>query len=320
MSTLLHRIRAVSAAARETGALKPIDTNYVVLSQNEEASPPFMVYVLTNLARKEADKRRNDPTASASAKDNTFNPFLPYEPAMYVEDVGQHHVMLLNKFNVVDNHTLIVTKRFEHQSSLLTCSDMHAMWSCLSKLDALAFYNAGTIAGASQRHKHLQLVPTPLVPQSPADTPFEHAVLLDIPCGKPYKSPHLPYVHILMRMDDCASAAKGEHYQQAASTSMSRYVHLLDMMAQQISQPEQPPAVYAEDNAVEERQPFPYNLLITNRWMMMVPRRNECFEDVSVNSLGFAGCLLVKNEQMLEKVKKVGGMAVLKATTFPSTD
>ena len=34
---------------------------------------------------------------------------------MYVCDVGERHVCLLNKFNVVDRHILIVTKEYEEQ-------------------------------------------------------------------------------------------------------------------------------------------------------------------------------------------------------------
>jgi len=37
----------------------------------------------------------------------------------------------------------------------------------------------------------------------------------------------------------------------------------------------------------------PYNLLATRRWMLVVPRRQERYEKISVNALGFAGSLFV---------------------------
>ncbi len=74
---------------------------------------------------------------------------------------------ILNKFNVVDNHLLIVTREFEQQRSLLTLRDFEALWRCLNEYDSLGFYNGGPEAGASQPHKHLQLVPLPLAPQGP---------------------------------------------------------------------------------------------------------------------------------------------------------
>ena len=42
----------------------------------------------------------------------------------------------------------------------------------MAEFEGLAFYNAGTVAGASQRHKHLQMVPLPLGP-GPAPTPMD---------------------------------------------------------------------------------------------------------------------------------------------------
>ena len=39
-----------------------------------------------------------------------------------------------------------------------------ALGACLREVDGLAFFNGGSDAGASQRHKHLQLVPFPFLP------------------------------------------------------------------------------------------------------------------------------------------------------------
>ena len=41
-------------------------------------------------------------------------------------------------------------------------ADFDALARGLAAIDGLAFYNGGTVAGASQPHKHLQLVPVPL--------------------------------------------------------------------------------------------------------------------------------------------------------------
>lgn len=41
-----------------------------------------------------------------------------------------------------------------------------------------------------------------------------------------------------------------------------------------------------------------YNLIATDKFMLMVPRRKErAFEEVSVNSVGFAGSILFKNPE-----------------------
>src|SRR5919204_344974 len=55
----------------------------------------------------------------------------------------------------------------------------------------------------------------------------------------------------------------------------------------------------------------PYNLLATRRWMLVVPRRQERYESISVNALGFAGSLYVRNSAELALVRRAGPLDVL---------
>ena len=61
----------------------------------------------------------------------------------------------------------------------------------------------------------------------------------------------------------------------------------------------------------------PYNLLVTRDWMLLVPRSKEHFDTISVNALGFAGSLLVRNETELETVRERGPFEVLRHVSFP---
>jgi ATP adenylyltransferase len=56
-------------------------------------------------------------------------------------------------------------------------------------------------------------------------------------------------------------------------------------------------------------------MLLTHRWMLIVPRTREHWETVSVNALGFAGALLVQNETELEAVRHAGPMRLLAHVT-----
>ncbi|TMH28158.1 MAG: hypothetical protein E6H63_09175 [Betaproteobacteria bacterium] len=60
----------------------------------------------------------------------------------------------------------------------------------------------------------------------------------------------------------------------------------------------------------------PYNLLVTRDWMLVVPRRQERYESISVNALGFAGSLFVRDAAELELVRRAGPMNVLRAVTL----
>ncbi|MFC6668941.1 hypothetical protein [Marinobacterium aestuariivivens] len=58
-----------------------------------------------------------------------------------------------------------------------------------------------------------------------------------------------------------------------------------------------------------------YNLLLTEDWMLLVPRSRERVGDVSVNALGFAGMLLVKRREQAQWLKRQGLMNALVAVT-----
>ena len=61
----------------------------------------------------------------------------------------------------------------------------------------------------------------------------------------------------------------------------------------------------------------PYNLLVTRRWLLLVPRAEEYFEGISINALGFAGTFLVKNNSELEMLRKQGPMTALQRVSLP---
>jgi ATP adenylyltransferase len=55
-----------------------------------------------------------------------------------------------------------------------------------------------------------------------------------------------------------------------------------------------------------------YNFLMTRRWMMLVPRSSEKYEGISINGIGYAGGLLVRNATELALVRAAGPMEILK--------
>lgn len=64
-----------------------------------------------------------------------------------------------------------------------------------------------------------------------------------------------------------------------------------------------------------------YNVIITTSYIHLVPRLKEKYttkggREISINSLGFAGMVLVKEEVALEDVKEVGVVEVLKGVGF----
>lgn len=283
--TLWERAVAQSRYALESGALYPIPTESTVIEQN---GIRFLVRILSSLARKEEAKQQQQVEKS----DKNFNPFLPYDRDLFVADLSDTHVCLLNKYNVVDHHLLIITRDFEDQETLLTLNDFVALWVCLAEVEGLGFYNSGKLAGASQRHKHLQLVPLPLLPTGeniPIETAFTTA-MWDGPVGKT----SLPFRHAICRLSWNEQLSP----QQAAQISLDAYYTLLNVLD-----------LY---RSADRQLIGAYNLLVTRQWMLIVPRRQEQFGSIPVNSLGFAGTLFVRSQEQFEQLQGISPLNLLK--------
>lgn len=59
------------------------------------------------------------------------NPFLPYDEQLWVQHLSDTHTLLLNKFNLVAHHVLVVTRAFESQDDRLNERDLSATWHVL---------------------------------------------------------------------------------------------------------------------------------------------------------------------------------------------
>jgi len=281
---LAQRVGRCWQQARASGALIPLITRVATI---RDGGVEFVVRV----AERWAEKLNSTSDRSTGATESS--PFLPpYEPDLYVGDVSATHVALLNKFPVIENHLLIVTRSFEEQTAALTADDFVALLHGLAAIDGLAFYNGGAEAGASQRHRHLQVVPLPLGPESsrlPAQPWLDRALLSSDGIGH---NSELPFEHCIARLprqwldDPRASGAEALELYRA----MWRYLGR---------------------NPSGPWQPQPYNLLATRDWLWLVPRRREGLQGLSVNALGFAGALLAGDEERLQRLRGIGPVNLL---------
>lgn len=269
-------IAARTERARRDGALATIPTREEVVP---DAGIPFVVRVVAALARKREATR---PGAA--------NPFLAPDPALWVADVSDTYVCLLNKFNVVDGHALLVTRDFEEQESPLEVADFAALWGCLGETQGLGFYNSGAAAGASQRHRHLQLVPLPLGPTPPF--PLEPSLAAVLPEPGAVATPQLPFPAALANLEHLGARSADE----AAPA-------LADLYREMLRSLRVAPGRIA------------YNLLTTRRLLWLVPRSRAAWRGLEVNALGFAGALLVADEEALVRLRSVGPLALLRAVS-----
>lgn len=291
-NTLWTKVTKRTAHALHCGALWPLPTDYEFL---EQQGIHFLIRILANLVRKDEAKQKQ---AQHTTSGTQPNPFSPYDEDLFVTDVSDTHICLLNKFNVIEHHLLIVTRTFAEQESALNLADFEALWACMREFESLAFYNAGQVAGASQRHKHLQVIPLPLTAHGPR-IPIE-PVLAAAEYGATAGTAALPFLHRLSRLYLHPTQSSFT----AARTLLEHYQTMLHAMEL--------------DNVPATAHPGAYNLLVTRQWMLLVPRIQECFQGISMNALGFAGALLVRNRQQLQILKAHGPLTALASVALPT--
>ena len=245
----------------------------------------FLVSHLSSLSLKDLAKILQQGSGS--------NPFLPYEPAMFVADLSDSHVLLLNKFPIFPDHVMVVTRRFMPQTGELEAADFAALAEPMCGIDGAAFmFNGGKEAGASQPHRHLHVLPRhrlPLLPRFPAGAaPLTLQAL-----------PFFDFLHAYLPLDDqLPASAWARQLQDAVQLGLAHCQlepHLGELP--------------------------PYNLLGTRRGVLVVPRRREHWSDgvvhLSVNALNFGGWVGVKGPDQIEPVSRAGLKATLAAVTQP---
>jgi len=287
--TLWELLVRTTEHALHIKALLPVPTQYTFI---EDGGIRFLVRILANIARKQHE------VATGAGK--IADPFLPPEKELTVADISNTHLAVLNKFNVLKHHLLIVTRQFEDQEVLLTPNDFEALWLCMAEFNGLAFYNGGRTGGASQNHKHLQIIPLPFTADGPA-IPIEPA-LGQSRANEISAVPRFPFLHSFVRLDRRLVSSPIE----AAKKTFDLYCAMLA-----------DGGMTAPSASGLTRQSMPYCFLITRDWMLLVPRSKEFFEDISLNSLAYAGSFFVWNEQQLETLKNHGPMKVLAGVALP---
>ena len=258
---------------------------------------PFVVRSVSSLERKRLETRQVEQTGDGRAR----NPLMPPEPPLTVGDITSTHVGVLNKYPVVEHHLLIVTKRFAPQEAALDHDDFVAVARCLAEIDGLAFYNGGRDAGASQPHKHLQLVPLPLDGGGWA-APIEALFDSWAATGNVSRLLRLPFRNAFSLLDGFDDEERAAERLEELYAAQLAAIGAVDEDAPRA----------AND---EPLRPAPYNLLVTRRWMLAVPRSRERFGTISINALGFAGSLFVRDEEEMQDVRDAGPMRALRAVS-----
>jgi sulfate adenylyltransferase (ADP) / ATP adenylyltransferase len=267
--------RAVSQRALAQGALVPLATRELQLKEIR----PFVLREL--LSRPPRHLREPGPRP---------NPFLPWDRPLQVGLLETGHVVLLNKYPVQESHLLLITRDWQPQSGWLQSDDWRAVAGLAADTGGLWFFNSNAAAGASQPHRHLQLLPRAAGESS-------------CPLAG----------HLEEQLDGLASPWPWA-YRLSRRRDPSDWGDL--------------PALYREhcralgigDPGTHADPAVPYNLLFDDRWFLTVRRVREHCAGFSVNALGFAGYLLSTEHSECDWLLSHGPWALLAAVAAPVDD
>ncbi|KAL5485097.1 APA2 [Sanghuangporus weigelae] len=269
------------------------------------------------------------------------DPFAPpYIPNLLVgelrdEEEGEEFAILLNKYSVVPNHFLMVTKEYKSQTSPLFPAELVQTYLLLDAArragkDFFAFYNCGDVSGmspqglfsashwrcfvfeitddnddvnegASQPHKHIQFLPVD------DDGPPIERLARTVNLGhesRAFTFNSLPFAAHVRRLPSSLASSSRQEMEDILGEA---FMMLLDLAISTVR----------HDPAHPAGQPS-YNVILTRQHMYLVPRKREehilreTGDPLSVNALGFAGLLLVKSERELDAVKRESVVEILK--------
>ncbi|MFM9087139.1 MAG: DUF4922 domain-containing protein [Cyanobium sp.] len=265
--------KAVSSKALDQRALVPLQTTEVQLS----GLSPFLLRRL-----------EGSPPRHLAAEGPKPNPFLPWEQTLEVGQLGRSHVLILNKYPVQPAHLLLITQQWQPQAGWLVDADWKAVAHVAADTGGLWFFNSSPTAGASQPHRHLQLLPRRAGDVSCPMAPLLQSQLLGAHQPWPWR------YALSARWDPLGGEDLSPLYRKHAL--------LLEL----------------GDPGKSAHPQHPYNLVFDDSWFLTIRRVKEHCAGFSVNGLGFAGFLLCTAHSDLAWLKAHGPWALLADVAEPT--
>ncbi|KAE9982644.1 hypothetical protein EG327_005795 [Venturia inaequalis] len=208
---------------------------------------------------------------------------LQDDPTIEITRINGTHILLYNKFCISKSQLMIVTANSYHrQYDPLDGDDLEAARIVLCSLTSphFIFFNGGVTAGASRKHKHLQVLRTP-----------KDSTNLLVNKHTTKEFPKLPYKYFSVDFADQAQPSK--------ELLLKTYQNLLGRCEGLVSG--------------KQGESVPHDVILTKHWMVVIPRSKRNFEGSSdVNAAGMVGMIWLKHDEEVDKWKELGPARVLR--------
>ncbi|KLU87195.1 hypothetical protein MAPG_06197 [Magnaporthiopsis poae ATCC 64411] len=268
-ANLPELVRATFNRAKTNGDVNFYPTQAAILHVN---SIPFQLRFSPALASKPKPPKpaptSSSSSSSSSSKPPPFDPFADPPPSLVIAKLDPpDHILVLNKFAIVPEHFILATAAFAPQTHLLTPADLGAARACIDAYGGrlFVFFNSGEHSGASQPHRHLQLLPVDRMRDGlPEHEESGWEVLADV-LGRTGggEAGHVPFRCFVERLADNDNG----HSDKALHAA---YLRLYRRACEAVL------GTNAQEEEGEEGEArISYNLAMTRDVMVLCPRRSE---------------------------------------------
>ena len=207
-----------------------------------------------------------------------INPFKPWDKILEIDSIGNGHQLILNKYPVQLGHLLLITNEWKEQNGWLDIKDWEAIKEVNKDTSGLWFFNSGPLAGASQPHRHIQLLRRDT---SELSCPREKWILALNNLN--YKNEKFSKNIILKKFSKSLNEENIHEIYKDLSYNLG-----------------------LGDPRNDKKPKYPYNLIFTDRWMIIIKRRTDNLFGISINALGFAGYILVTEKSNIKYLRELG--------------
>ena len=207
-----------------------------------------------------------------------INPFKPWDNILEIDSIGKYHQLILNKYPVQLGHILLITNEWKEQNGWMDIKDWEAIKKVNKDTTGLWFFNSGPLAGASQPHRHVQLL---------------RRNASEISC------PREKWILNLSKVKDKNDKFSKNIVIKKFSKSLNEenihqiYKELTNKLG------------LGEPN-IDKKPRYPYNLIFTDKWIVLIKRKTDNLYGISINALGFAGYILVTEKSDIQYLKEHG--------------
>jgi ATP adenylyltransferase len=257
--------------------VKALDQTHLSITNN--GLFPLKTTVVTREYYNKNDFIIRELDTSRFKKKNSYgpnqNPFNPWDKILEVDKIGTNHQLILNKYPVQKGHILLITNTWRPQDGWLDINDWIAIQMVNEDTSGLWFFNSSPIAGASQPHRHFQLLRR------------DHGEII------------CPREKWFLNNNDQDSKLK-KNAVVSKFNFLDNSINIYNLYLELSKK-------IGLGNPIDDEKPrFPYNILITNNWIAIIKRKYDHVHGFSVNGLGFAGYLLVTEKSNINYLKKYG--------------